>query len=172
MLSNIYYIIHYILHYITHTTRETMISCIAGKLFFGWVSYLFMFVKCAGHHLWFYDWGRLERVEISSLGVGVRVKEGDADKDRDFSLPTPPPFPWLASTSLGFLEYSIRQFWHGDFENKKSCTQWKASNAGLNNDETILNKIVTVILRTVQNRVLTIDSKYFYIFCRLPGEDR
>ena len=30
MLSNIYYIIHYILHYITHTTRETMISCIAG----------------------------------------------------------------------------------------------------------------------------------------------
>ena len=171
MLSNIYYIIHYILHYITYTTRETMISCIAGILFFGWVSYLFMFVMCWPPSLIL--WLRKIRESRNIIPwVSVRVKERDADKDGDFSLPTPPPFPWLASTSLGFLEYSIQQFWHGDFENKKSCTQWKASNAGLNNDETILNKIVTVILRTVQNRVLTINSKYFYIFCRLPGENR
>ena len=92
-----------------------------------------------GFHLWFYDRGRLERVEILSLGVGVRVKEGD--EEGDFSHPTPPPFPWLASTSMLLnwlfnMAVLTKWFW----EQNNSCLNEKASNTGLNNDKKILFK--------------------------------
>ena len=94
----------------SHTPGETMTSC--RHIFGGAKVCLFMFPGC---HPWFYDRGRLERVEILSLGMGVRVKEGD--EEGDFSLPTTPPFPWLASTSLLFCIFNMAVLTRW-FENK------------------------------------------------------
>ena len=129
-LRNIYF--WHILH--SHTPGETMTSC---RHFFGGAKVcLFMFPGC---HLWFYDRGRLERVQIIlSLGVGVRVKEGD--EEGDSSLPTPPPFPWLTSTSPLFCIFNVALLTRWFWEQNNSCPNEKASNAGLNNDKKVLFK--------------------------------
>ena len=42
----------------------------------GWAKAACLCSYCCSHHLWFYDRGRLGRVEIATLGVGARAKEG------------------------------------------------------------------------------------------------
>ena len=50
-----------------------VLACSAGVFWVG--ETLFVLVICCSRHLWFYDSGRLGRVQIVTLTVGVRAKE-------------------------------------------------------------------------------------------------
>ena len=63
---------------------------------------------CCSRHLWFYDSGRLGRVEIVTLRVGVRAKEGK--EVFLFSLPTPFPLPLTRPISSSLREVSTWRF--------------------------------------------------------------
>ena len=61
-------------------------------------------------HLWFYDRGRLGRVEIITLSVGVRAKKGEGEGGGEdvFSSFSLPPLPLTRPISS-----SLQEFQHG-----------------------------------------------------------
>ena len=80
--------------------------------------------NCCSRHLWFYDSGRLGRVEIVTLTVGAKVKEGkgggEGRKNTAFSLPSPRPLP-LPLTCLISPSLCEVSTWH--FREQIACSK-------------------------------------------------
>ena len=51
----------------------------AGQVYFGQSKAACLCSYCCSHHLWFYDRGRLGRVETAALQVDTRAKEGKGE---------------------------------------------------------------------------------------------
>ena len=91
---------------------------------FGWAKPWWYSWYCCSRHLWFYDSGRLGRVEIVSLTVGARAKEGKGGgggekKNTAFSLLSPrPPPPHPRSLWLALSPPLLGEFQHGAFASK------------------------------------------------------
>ena len=92
------------------------------QAYFGWAKPCSCLCSwyCFSRHLWFYDSGRLGRLEIVTLTVGARAKEGKRGgggekKIRVFSSLSPPPprSLWLAPSPP-----LIGKFQHGAFASK------------------------------------------------------
>ena len=98
------------------------LACSAG-IFLGWAKPCSCSWYCFSRHLWFYDSGRLGRVEIVTLTVGARLKVRGRKKERGegegrkilFSLspPLPAPFdsPHLLLSSGSFNMALSRANW-------------------------------------------------------------
>ena len=84
------------------------------QAYFGWAKPCSCSKYCCSRHLWFYDRGRLGRVEIVTLTVGARAKEGKGggggEKKNLFSLPAPSPLPLTRPISSSLREVSTWRF--------------------------------------------------------------
>ena len=96
------------------------LACSAG-IFLGWAKPCSCSWYCFSRHLWFYDSGRLGRVEIVTLTVGERLRcegerrKGGRGRGEKFSSlsPLPPRSLWLAPSPP-----LIGKFQHGPFASK------------------------------------------------------
>ena len=99
----------------------------AGQVYFGQSKAACLYSYCCSHHLWFYDRGRLGRVETAALQVDTRAKEGKGEGGGEkkilfflFSLPAPSPFPLTRPISSSLREVSTWRFREQFVRSKKT----------------------------------------------------